>query len=158
MNEDFEEWCVTLPLWFRRRRHHKRVAFVIVRDSNTGFTVKGNIMATSMTDSQSFQLTATPLDAAGAPTVWGAVPAFTVAPPGALVLTQPTALNADGSATVGVANASPPVLGSSVVTVTGNGALPAGGPDPADVVTATDSITVTAGEAKSVAFSATTPA
>lgn len=116
-------------------------------------------MATTMTDSPTagFSATAFPLDAAGEPSTFGAVPSFAVTPAGALVLTQPTALNADGSATVVVANATPPVLGASVITLTGNGALPAGGPDPADVITSTYSVTVTPGEATQVGWTATTP-
>ena len=46
----------------------------------------------------------------------------------------------------------------AVVTVTANGALPGGGPDPADVITGNYSVTVVAGEASQIVFSASTPA
>lgn len=149
-------WAIFPLLRKHCHRHRaKSVAFVKVRDEKSGFTVEGKLMSTTMTDVQSFQLTAAPEDSAGLPAVFGGVPSFTV--DSVLVLTQPTALNADGSATVGVANPTPPVLGSYVITLTGNGALADGSADPADVVTGTYSVTVVAGEASQVVFSATTP-
>lgn len=150
------ELCQILRCLCDQREKH--VVFVEVRELKSGFTTKGNLMSTTMTDVQSFTLTAAPEDSVGAPAIFGAMPTFAVAPVGALVLTPAAALNADGSASVTVANASPPVLGASVITLTGNGALAAGGPDPADVVTGTYSVSVVAGEASQVVFTATTPA
>jgi hypothetical protein len=146
-------WAV-FPL-FRKHCHRraKRVAFVEVRDDK-GFTVKGkSLMATTMTDVQSFTLSAVAEDSTGAATTFGGTPTWAVAPPGALILTPA----ADGMSTK-VANASPAVLGASTITLSAFGALPSGAADPADPITGTYAVTVVAGEASQVVFTATTPA
>ena len=130
----------------------KRIRFAIAAGPNR-FTVKGALMATTMTDVQSFTLSVVAEDAAGEPTTFGAPPTYSVAPAGALILTAAP----DGMSCL-VANAAPPVLGASVITVNANGALPAGGPDPADPITGTYGVTVVAGEASQMVFSATAPA
>ena len=109
-------------------------------------------MSLTMTDVQTSTLTIVAEDAAGNPAALGGVPVWTVAPAGAVVL----APAADGLSCV-VTNAAPAVLGASVVTVTGNGALAGGGPDPADVITATEGVTITSGEASQFAITASTP-
>ena len=139
-------------LWHcRQRKLIKRFVVVKVRESN-GFTTKGNIMSLTMTDVQSSTLTVVAQDSAQVSAPVGGVPVWTVAPAGAVVL----APAADGLSCV-VSNASPPVIGASVVTVTGNGALPDGTADPADVITATEGVTITSGEASQFAITASTP-
>jgi hypothetical protein len=140
-------------LWHcRPRKLIKRFVVTQVRESKTGFTTKGKIMSLTMTDVQSSTLTVTVEDSAGVAAAAGGVPVWTVAPAGAVVL----APAADGLSCV-VSNASPPVIGASVVTVTGNGALPDGTADPADVITATEGVTITSGEASQFAITASTP-
>lgn len=151
----FDECGCEVTINFRRklRPRAKHIAFTQVSGSDR-FIVKGkSLMATTMTDVQSFTLSIVAEDAAGEPTTFGAAPTWAADSSGVVVVTPA----ADGMSAV-ISNASPPVLGTGVVTVTANGALPGGGPDPADVITGNYSVTVVAGEASQIVFSASTPA
>src|ERR1017187_2528626 len=141
-----------LLFYCRPGKRAKRFVVTQVRESKTGFTTKGKIMSLTMTDVQTSTLTIVAEDSAGVATTVGGVPVWTVAPAGAVVL----APAADGMSCV-VTNAAPPVIGASVVTVTGNGALPDGTADPADVITATEGVTITSGEASQFAITASAP-
>ena len=149
----FDDCGCEIIVKVRRKLRARKTRIKFSQASSNRFTVKGALMATTMTDTQSFTLSIVAEDAAGEPASFGAPPTWAADASGVVVVTPA----ADGMSAV-VSNASPPVLGVATITVSANGALPGGGPDPADPITGTYSVTVVAGEATQMAFTATTPA